>query len=225
MNTTSSNEVRVHNVVADPSTLGLFGLAMVTLLAASMKLGWTSGLGFALPWVVLLGGGAQLAACVYDFKHNNLFGATAFGAYGLFWIAMAGCWMAKAGVFGTALAAVDVRQLGFAFLGYLLFSLFLTVAATETNRALLAIMVLIDVLLACLALDAFGVGGAWAHVVAAWTELVISGIGFYAAAGTFLNKFAGRVVLPLGAPLGWLKRPAVAAASAGVLARPVPATA
>lgn len=149
MSSTNSNEQRVQIVVADPSTLGLFGLAMVTLLAASIKMGWTSGLGFALPWVIFLGSIAQLVACVYDFKHNNLFGATAFGAYGLFWLSLACCWMAKIGMFGPALAgAVDVKQLGFAFLGYLLFSLFMTVAATETNRVLLAIMVLIDVLLA-----------------------------------------------------------------------------
>jgi succinate-acetate transporter protein len=68
--------------VADPSPLGLLGLAMVTLVAASQKLGWTTGLSLAIPWAVFLGGFAQLMACVYDFKHNNLFGATAFGAYG-----------------------------------------------------------------------------------------------------------------------------------------------
>ena len=184
--------------VADPSPLGLLGLAMVTLVAASQKLGWTTGLSFAIPWAVFLGGFAQLMACVYDFKHNNLFGATAFGAYGLFWISVAMSWAIKMGALGQTLAgAVDVHQLGFAFVGYLIISVFLTIAALKTNKALIAIMVLIDVLFFGLALDSFGCGEYW-HTIAAWSELIISMIGFYAMGGNLLNKTYGRTILPLG---------------------------
>ena len=38
--------------VADPTTLGLFGLAMVTLVASSQKMGLTEGLAFVLPWAI-----------------------------------------------------------------------------------------------------------------------------------------------------------------------------
>ena len=78
--------------VADPTTLGLFGLALVTLVASSQKLGITTGYSLVLPWALLLGGMAQLIASMFDFKHNNLFGSTAFGAYGLFWIGMGISW-------------------------------------------------------------------------------------------------------------------------------------
>lgn len=201
-----NNERKVQVVVADPSALGLFGLAMVTLVAASQKLGWTTGLSFVIPWAIFLGSIAQMMACVYDFKHNNVFGATVFGAYGLFWISMAACWLIKVGAFGPALAgAVDVKQLGFAFFGYLIFSVFGTIAATETNKVIFLIMVFIDVLFACLSVDSFGLGGHWAHRVAAWTEFVISLLGFYGCGATFLNKFFGKVFLPLGKPLGVFK--------------------
>jgi uncharacterized protein len=184
--------------VADPTPLGLTGLAMVTLVAASQKLGWTTGLSMAIPWAIFLGGLAQLMACVYDFKHNNLFGATAFGLYGFFWISVAASWMIKMGVLGQTLAgAVDVHQLGFAFIGYLIISVFLTIASLKTNKALIAIMVLIDVLFIGLAMDSFGMGEAW-HTIAAWTELTISMIGFYAAGANLLNKMYGRIILPLG---------------------------
>ena len=184
--------------VADPTPLGLTGLAMVTLVAASQKLGWTTGLSMAIPWAIFLGGLAQLMACVYDFKHNNLFGATAFGLYGFFWISVAASWMIKMGALGQTLAgAVDVHQLGFAFIGYLIISVFLTIAALKTNKALIAIMVLIDVLFIGLAMDSFGMGEGW-HTVAAWTELTISMIGFYAAGANLLNKMYGRIILPLG---------------------------
>lgn len=187
--------------VADPAPLGLTGLAMVTFVAASQKLGWTEGLSLLIPWAIFLGGIAQLMACVYDFKHNNLFGATAFGLYGLFWVSVAASWMIKLGVFGTTLAAgFDPRQLGVVFLGYMIISLFLMVASFKTNKALIAIMVLINVLLLGLAMDAFGMGGYW-HIIAAWSELTISLLGFYAAGASLLNKMYGRTMLPLGSPI------------------------
>ncbi len=127
--------------VADPTTLGLFGLAIVTLVASSQKLGITEGLSFVIPWALFLGGLAQLIASIYDFKHNNIFGATAFGAYGLFWLAVAFSWLMKMGVMGSTLqATVDIRQLGFAFVGYLLLSIILTISTLKMNKVMFLLM-------------------------------------------------------------------------------------
>src|SRR6218665_3823404 len=102
--------VNVKESVADPTTLGLFGLAIVTFVASSQKLGLTEGLSFVLPWAIFLGGFAQLIAAFFHFKHNNLFGATAFTAYGLFWLGMAMSWLIKLGCMGTTLAAtIDTK--------------------------------------------------------------------------------------------------------------------
>ena len=190
------NSVRIE--VADPTPLGLTGLAMVTLVAASQKLGWTDGLSVLIPWAFFLGGIAQVMAAIYDFKHSNLFGSTAFAIYGLFWISMAATWLIKTGAFGPGLAdGFDVRQLGVVFLGYLIISVFLTIAALKTNKVLIVIMVLIDVLFIGLMMSSFGMGEIW-HEIAAWTELAISLLGFYAAGANLLNKMYGRIVLPLG---------------------------
>lgn len=200
------NTQKTQVVVADPSALGLFGLAMVTLVAASQKLGCTTGFSFVIPWAIFLGSIAQMMACVYDFKHNNVFGATVFGAYGLFWMAVALCWLIKMGALGPVLAgAVDGKQLGVAFVGYFIFSVFGTIAALETNKVLIMIMVLIDVLFAGLALDSLGIGGHWAHTMAAWAELFISLLGFYGSGANLLNKFFGKTTLPMGSPLGIFK--------------------
>ena len=57
---------------------------MVTLVASSQKLGLTDGVSLVLRGQSL--GGFQIFACIHDAKHNNTFGTTAFGAYGLFWL-------------------------------------------------------------------------------------------------------------------------------------------
>ena len=62
------NITTVRMPIADPSGIGLFGLAIVTFVASTQKLGWTEGLGFVLPWAILLGGFAQIYASILDAK-------------------------------------------------------------------------------------------------------------------------------------------------------------
>ena len=88
-----NNETKVKVVTADPSALGLFGLAIITLVASSQKLGLTNGVSLVFPWAIFLGASAQLMASINDFKHNNTFGATAFGAYAFFWYAVGFTWL------------------------------------------------------------------------------------------------------------------------------------
>ena len=65
-----NQETKIKVVTADPSALGLFGLAIITLVASSQKLGFTHGVSFVLPWAIFLGASAQLMAAIHDFKHN-----------------------------------------------------------------------------------------------------------------------------------------------------------
>jgi hypothetical protein len=44
------------------------------------------------------------------------------------------------------------------------------------------------------------------HTLAAYSELGISLLGFYAAGAIFLNQFFGRQILPLGKPFGLIKK-------------------
>jgi len=186
--------------VADPTTLGLFGLAIVTLVASSQKLGITTGLCLVLPWALFLGGAAQLIASVFDFKHNNLFGSTAFGAYGLFWIGMGMSWLIRMGCFGETLAAsADIKQMGFIFLGYLFLTVVFAISGLKMSKAMFFLLLLIVVLFLGLALEAFGCGRIW-HLVAACSELAISLLTFYVLAAKYLNSFFGRIILRTGKP-------------------------
>jgi succinate-acetate transporter protein len=205
MSTSQTQNVKILN--CDPSALGLFGLAMVTLVASSQKLGLTQGTSFVLPWAIFLGGFAQLFACLNDSKRQNVFGTTAFGAYAFFWFAVGTSWMIKDGVFGQTLAStVDAKQLGFAYIGYLIFTIFMTIGAAETNKVLFIIFFLINFLFLGLSLSTFGIMPEFSHELAAYSELFISIFSFYGSAASVLNPHFGRTFLPIGKPFGIFKR-------------------
>lgn len=197
------NHTSVKIITADPSALGLFGLAIVTLVASSQKLGLTEGTALILPWAFFLGGLAQLIASVLDSKKNNVFGTTAFGAFGLFWFGVGTTWLIQIGAFGEkVLANADSKQLGVAFVGYLIFSLFMTIGAMETHKVLFFIFVLIDFLFIGLSLSSFDIMYEFSHMLAAISELLIAFLSFYGSAAAVLNTHFGQVVLPVGKPFG-----------------------
>lgn len=193
---------QVQLAVADPTPLGLLGLAVVTMVASAQKMGIVSGVAWVLPWALFCGSFAQILAGILDYCHKNIFGGTIFCAFGFFWSAVGMAWMIKAGAFGQGLAAgTDVTALGFAFFAYFLFAVVGTIAASSANLFLFVDMLLIDVLLLCLSLDAWGIGGHLPHDLAAYSEMGIALLSLYGAAAIFLNGFYGRVFWPLGAPV------------------------
>jgi len=196
-----SNITKVKHMVSNPSAMGLFGLAMVTFVASSQKLGFTEGTALVIPWAIFLGACAQIFAAINDSKLGNTFGATAFGAYGFFWLAMAFTWMTQNGVFGAEMAAnADTKQLAVAFIGYLIFSLYMTVGSMSTNKMLFIIFVLIDFLFIGLALSVLGIAKEPMHMFAAVSEFLIALVGFYGSGAVLLNEQYGKVILPLGKP-------------------------
>ena len=53
MSTNNDSTQHVQIAVADPTPLGLFGLAVVTMVASAQKLGIVEGVSWVLPWVIL----------------------------------------------------------------------------------------------------------------------------------------------------------------------------
>ena len=200
MSSNSTSHVQLS--LADPTPLGLFGLAVVTMVASAQKMGIVSDVSWVLPWALFCGSFAQILAGILDYCHKNIFGGTIFGAFGFFWSGVGMCWMIKAGTFGAALAkGIDAKALGFAFFAYFLFACIGTIAASSANLFLFTDMVLIDVLLICLALDAWGIGGHTPHAIAAYSEICISLLSLYGAGASFLNNFYGSTFWPVGAPV------------------------
>jgi hypothetical protein len=167
---------------------------MATFVVGVFQMGRISSLSWILPWALILGGVTQVIAGVMDFKNKNIFGATAFSSYGVFWISVAISWAIE--LWGNVV--IDPKALGWAFIGYLIFTLYMTIGAASINKVLFVIFVLIDLLFMTLVLHIF-----------AGIPLLVSGIfnfllglvSFYGSAGVVLNTHMGREVLPLGSPL------------------------
>jgi len=192
--------------MSDPTALGVFGLSMVTFVAASQKMGWTVGVAYLVPWALFLGSFAQIWASSVDFRKNNYFGAIVLGAYGLFWSAVAMHWAIGLGWFGAVGDKGDPRQLAFACFGYTIFSLFIMVAAFEANKVFAAILVMINILLPSLGLSILGIYPGFFSMLAAYSEFAVSLLGLYCAGAVFLNTYFGRVLLPLGKPFGFIMK-------------------
>ncbi len=201
MSTTNTNSkvTVIQSNLANPSAIGLFGLAMVTLVASSQKLGLTDGNSLIIPWAIFLGALAQIYASIVDLKLNNTFGATAFGGYGFFWLGVATTWMINYGMFGETMAQnADMNQLGVAFLGYLIFTLIMTIGSMGTNKVLFIIFVLIDFLFLGLTLSTFGIMEHETHMLAAVAELLIALVSFYGVGANVLNTQFKKTILPVG---------------------------
>ncbi|MDY3114107.1 MAG: acetate uptake transporter [Helicobacter sp.] len=192
-------ELIVTNAVADPSALGLFGLAVVTIVASMQKLGVIAGIEAILAWAIFLGGFGQLIASILDFKKQNVYGATAFGAFGLFWLAVTFMWLCSSGALGEELAKIDKKGFGFVCIAYLIFCLIFTYAGIFLSKFMVIIFLLIDFLF-------IGLIGQYlfdlkaAGIFAGVFEFLISLVSFYGVAVFVINYSAKRQILTLGKP-------------------------
>jgi len=198
-NKNAASDVNVKTLpmsVAEPAPLGLIGLAVAALVLASTDLGIASATDKSLmiPWALFLGATAQFIAGIMDFKRNNIFGGTAFTTYSMLWYAVA--LTLTIAIFGDV--GIDMTHYAYGLLGFLVFSLILTVASMMTNKVLFAILIFID-------LAIFTLIG---HVVYEWAAdpvgyslLGVSFFSFYGAAAVLINTMADTTVLPLGSPL------------------------
>ena len=179
--------------IAEPAPLGLIGLAISALVLASTDLGFASSTvkSLMIPWTLFLGATAQLIAGLMEFKRNNIFGATTFTTYSLLW------YVVTLTLFITIFtgAKFDLVHYAYGLIGFLIFSMILTIASLMTNKTFFTILVFID--LALLALILQILSGITAVFVGIFL-LCVSIFSFYGAAGILLNTMAGKPIFPLG---------------------------
>jgi len=182
-------------VVADPAALGLAAFALTTFLLSAQNAGWTHGgdawLGFAL----FYGGLAQFAAGIMEFRNRNVFGATAFGTYGGFWMGL------FAYVQFAAPHSSNVNNdLGWILLAFAIFNAYMLLWSTRVNMAVFMVFLTLQVTEVVLFIGFFRdattlikAGGIIGIITAA--------VAWYASAAVVANGMGTRRVLPVGRPM------------------------
>ncbi|HTH14971.1 MAG TPA: acetate uptake transporter [Spirochaetia bacterium] len=185
---------------ANPAPLGLLGFGMTTILLNIHNAGITPLTSAILGMGIFVGGLAQVIAGVQEWKKNNTFGATAFTAYGFFWMALVAVWTLPK--MGVATASDDVTM-GFFLAVWGLFTLGMFVGTFRLNRMLQVVfgtLTLLFILLSCKDfLAAAGSEASTPVAIAAGIIGLICGLSaLYGALAQVLNEVYGKSVLPLG---------------------------
>nr|MDO8083382.1 acetate uptake transporter [Candidatus Sigynarchaeum springense] len=182
--------------VAEPAPLGLLGLAVAAIVLGLTDLGLFNGSkSLMIPWTIFLGATAQIIAGIMDFKRKNIFGATAFTGYALLWYTVS---LTLIIVIFWGGVGFDMKHYGYGMIGFLVFSIYMTIASLMTNKALVAIMLGIDVALATLIPNVLLGNAVFPPWPCGITLIYTSAASFYGAAGVLLNTMAGKTILPLG---------------------------
>jgi uncharacterized protein len=200
---------------ADPAPLGLAGFALTTFLLSAANAHWMGSatgdawLGFAFAY----GGLAQFAAGMWEFRNRNVFGATAFGTYGAFWLGI-GLWAllvapAPAGappLVAAAHAAAAGKDLGWILLAFAIFNTYMMLWSTLVNAAVFAVFLTLEVTEIVLFIGNFA-ANANIVKVGGYVGILTALVAWYASAAIVVNTMRGGApTLPVGKPL-WPARP------------------
>jgi succinate-acetate transporter protein len=188
--------------LADPGPLGLAGFAGTTFFLSVVN---TNMLGASVQTIVLglalfYGGLAQLLAGMWEFVKGNTFGAVAFTSFGAFWMSF---WYLLNHLPKDAAAKDVLHGVGLYLLVWTIFTAYMTIAATRTSGAILAVFAFLTLTFLALALGWFTESttefaknsNAWIHI-GGWLGLVTAFAAWYASFAGVTNATFKRVVFP-----------------------------
>ena len=154
---------------ANPAPLGLMAFGMTTVLLNLHNAGLFGMNTMILAMGVFYGGLAQVIVALQEYKKNNVFGATAFASYGLFWLTFVGMlafpkWM---GIDGPTSTAV-----GWYLLAWGVFTALMFVGTLRINVSLQVVFGSLTILYVLLAVSEW-TGSASLAKVAGWEGIFV----------------------------------------------------
>ena len=184
----------VKDKVANPAPLGLMAFGVTTVLLNLHNAGLFGMSSMILAMAVFYGGLAQVVVAIQEYKKNNVFGATAFASYGLFWLSFVAMlafpkWM---GVDAPTTTAV-----GWYLLAWGVFTGLMFVATLRINVSLQVVFGSLTILFVLLAISTW-TGNATLGKIAGWEGVFVGLSAMYGSIAQIWNEVYGHVVLPLG---------------------------
>jgi succinate-acetate transporter protein len=183
--------------IADPAPLGLAAFALTTFVLSVVNSGLVPAsvepvvFGVALAY----GGIAQMGAGMWEFAKGNTFGSTAFTSYGAFWLSF--WWLTGHSGLDKVPAADIGKGVGLYLLGWTIFTVMMTVAASRVSMAVFATFVVLSATFATLAIGEFATSDSWHHL-GGYLGIVTAAAAWYASfagVSAFTHK---RALLPTG---------------------------
>jgi succinate-acetate transporter protein len=195
MNTPETTMI-IKDTTGNPAPMGLLGFGMTTVLLNLHNAGLYELNSMIIGMGIFVGGIMQIIAGIQEWKKNNTFGATAFTAYGSFWISLVAIWLIPRSSIGTDLKSDEV-SMGWYLLMWGIFTAFMFIGTLKLNRALQVVFCSLTILFLLLAFGDFT--GIKTIKVIAGIEGIFCGLSaIYACVAQVLNEVYGKSVLPLG---------------------------
>ncbi|MDQ6757291.1 MAG: acetate uptake transporter [Bacteroidota bacterium] len=186
----------IKDTTANPAPLGLLGFGMTTVLLNLHNAGFYELNSMIIGMGIFVGGIAQIFAGLQEWKKNNTFGATAFTAYGCFWLSLVALWLIPKTSFGVAYKSSEDGVAWYLLL-WGIFTLCMFFGTLKLNRALQVIFFTLTVLFFLLAAGDF-TGNASLKVFAGYEGIFCGLSAMYACVAQVLNEVYGKIVLPVG---------------------------
>jgi succinate-acetate transporter protein len=187
-----------HEVFAEPTSLGLIGLAIGCAALTPIAFGRSltpAGFKTAAMFCLLFGGGCQLVAGLMNFANKNLFGGTILTAFSFNWIMN---WWQLSSVAEGVIPDHDVLLATDAV--SLLVFLVITYGFGFFSSLLFAFLVDIDLLYACKVYDGATHSRALAQPIAGLT-VILGLISLWIAFAGLINPTSGRTIFKIPGPL------------------------
>ena len=185
--------------IADPAPLGLAAFALTTFLLSAFNAEWTRGTAAFLGYALAYGGIVQLLAGMWEFRNNNVFGATAFGSYGGFWIGL-GLYFELVIPANKPTAAEFHNDLAWIVLAFLIFNTYMLLWSLFVNKAVFGVFLTLEITEILLVIGNFTLHF-WFLEAGGVAGVVTAAVAWYASSAGVINGITGRVFLPVGKPL------------------------
>ena len=134
-NEAPNQTIIIKDTTANPAPLGLLGFGMTTILLNIHNAGFYELDSMIMGMGIFMGGVAQIFAGLQEWKKNNTFGATAFTAYGSFWLSLVALWLIPNTSFGAAYKSSETA-VGWYLLVWGIFTFFMFIGTLKLNRLL-----------------------------------------------------------------------------------------
>jgi succinate-acetate transporter protein len=207
--------------IADPAPLGLAAFALTTFLLSASNANWMShstGAAF-LGYAFFYGGLVQLLAGMWEFRNRNVFGATAFGSYGGFWLGL-GAWVefvklpalaaARPATLAATVSALN-HDVGWILLAFAIFNTYMLLLSAQVNMAIFGVFLTLEITEIILFIGNFvtktpalppdPATSSSIIRIGGYIGILTALVAWYASAAGVMNGLKGKEVFPVGKPL------------------------